>query len=56
MKRIIVTSILTLALSVAFGAVGNAESAKEGTTSGKITWIVHFKILPMAKERAQINW
>ena len=56
MKRIILVSILALAVLVTFVPISNAEMAKEGTTSGKITWIVHYKLLPMGKERVQINY
>jgi hypothetical protein len=56
MKRIILVSILALAVLVAFVPISNAEMAKEGTTSGKITWIAHFTMLPTGKERVQINY
>jgi hypothetical protein len=56
MKRIILVSILAVAVLVAFVPISNAEMAKEGSTSGKITWIVHLKFLPMGEERAQVNY
>ncbi len=56
MKRIILVSILAVAVLVAFVPISNAEMAKEGSTSGKTTWIVHLKFLPMGIERAQINY
>jgi hypothetical protein len=56
MRRIVLVSILALAVVVTFVPISNAEMAKEGSTSGKITWIVHYKFLPMGKERVQINY
>ena len=49
MRRMLLVSILALAVLVAFVPISKAEMAKEGTTSGKITWIVHYKVLPMGK-------
>ena len=56
MKKIILTSILTFVLLVAFGPMAYAEMAKEGSTSGKTYWITKFTIFPMGKELAQINY
>jgi hypothetical protein len=56
MKRLIIASILTVVLLVPFVLIANAEMAKEGTTSGRTNWIVHYKVLPMGKELAQLNY
>jgi hypothetical protein len=52
----LLVSILALALLVTFVPISNGEMAKEGSTSGKITWIIHFTFLPMGQERVQINY
>ncbi len=56
MIKIIVASIVALSVLIAFVPFANAEMAKEGSTSGKSTWITNFTLLPMGKERVQINY
>ena len=56
MKRIIVASILALAVLVAFVPISNAEMAKEGSTSDRSIWITHWTILPTGKDHSQINY
>jgi hypothetical protein len=54
MKRIIVVSILALAVLVAFVPISNAEMAKEGSATGISTYVATLpKILPQEKERVQ---
>ncbi len=56
MKRIILASILVLAVSVAFVSFSSAEMAKEGSGSGKTYWTTKFDVLPMGKGLVQINY
>lgn len=50
MKKMILTSILTLVLFVAFGPTAYAEMAKEGTLSGTTTYAGNHKIIPLDKQ------
>jgi hypothetical protein len=56
MKRMIVALILPLFLLLAVGPMADAQMAKERSLSGKTTWITHYTILSMGKERVQINY
>ena len=56
MRKIIIASILAIAVSVAFVPFSSAEMAKEGSTSGKTCWITKYNILPMGKGVVQINY
>jgi len=56
MKKIILTSLLALAVLIAFAPFSNAEMAKEGSTSGKTYWITKYTVLPMGKGVVQINY
>jgi hypothetical protein len=56
MKRMLLASILALAVSVAFVPFSSSEMAKEGTTSGTTYWITNFTMLPMGQEILQINY
>ena len=56
MKKIIVASVVALAVLVAFVPFSSAEMAKEGSSSGITYWITKYNILPMGKERVQINY
>jgi hypothetical protein len=51
MKRVIVASILSLVLLLAFGMVAYGEMAKEGLLSGTNTYAGTHKIIPLDKER-----
>ncbi len=55
MRKIIVASILALAVSIAFVPFANAEMAKEGSDSSKNYVTGTAKALPMGKERIQLN-
>ncbi len=50
MKKMILTSILTFVLFVAFGPMAYAEMAKEGTLSGTVTYAGTHKIIPLDKQ------
>ena len=50
MKKIIAI-VITLFLSVAFGLVANAQMAKEGTSSGTVTYAGTHKVIPLDKDR-----
>ena len=56
MRRIILVSALAVTVLVAFVPISNAEMAKEGLLSGKTTYSVHYTMLPMGEERAQVNY
>ena len=56
MRKIIVASLLTLAFSVAFGAVANAEMAKEGTGSGTCMYSGTFELIPLDKEHVVMTY
>lgn len=56
MKKIIVASVLTLAVLIAFTPFSNAEMAKEGSGSGITYWSTKFTVLPMGKGVVQINY
>ena len=56
MKKIIVASLLALALSVAFGAVANAEMAKEGTGSSTAMYSGTFEVIPLDKDHHVITY
>ena len=50
MKKIIAI-VITLFLSVAFGLLANAQMAKEGTSSGTVTYAGTHKVIPLDKDR-----
>ena len=56
MKKIIVASVLALAVLIAFAPFSSAEMAKEGSSSGIQYVIMKSTILPMGKGVAQINY
>ena len=56
MRKIIVASLLTMVLSVAFGAAANAEMAKEGTGSGTCMYSSTFEMIPLDKEHAVVTY
>jgi len=56
MKKIILVSALAFAFLVAYVPISMTQMAKEGSVSGKTTWIVHFKGLPIGEERVQVNY
>jgi hypothetical protein len=56
MRKIIVASLLALVLSVAFGAVANAEMAKEGTGSGTCMNSGTFEMIPLDKEHVVVTY
>ena len=56
MRKMIVASLLALALSVASGAVANAEMAKEGTSSGTCMYSGTFELIPLDKEHAVVSY
>jgi len=56
MKRIILISILTLVLSVAFVPISNAEMAKEGTGTGTNIYTVTATYLRLDKERYAVTY
>jgi hypothetical protein len=56
MRKIIVASLLAIVLSVAFGAVANAEMAKEGTGSSTSMYSGTFKIIPLDKDHYVITY
>jgi type 1 fimbria pilin len=47
MRRMVLVSILALAILVAFIPSSNAETAKEGTASGTMSFSGTIKALPM---------
>jgi len=51
MKRVIVASILSFVLLLAFGMVAYGEMAKEGSLSGTNTYAGTHKMIPLDKER-----
>ena len=56
MKRIIVASVLALAVLIAFAPFSSAEMAKEGSGSGIHYVITKTTVLPMGKGVIQINY
>ena len=56
MKKIIVASVLALAVLIAFAPFSNAEMAKEGSGSGIHYVITKYTVLPMGKGVVQINY
>ena len=54
MRKIVLVSILALFVLVAFVPVSTAEMAKEGTSSGTMSYSGTFKVLPMGQERLQM--
>jgi hypothetical protein len=56
MKRIILVSVLALAVLVTFVPISNAEMAKEGTTSSTVIYAGKHKIIPLDKERFVITY
>jgi len=56
MKKIFMVSVLVLVLSVVAAPVCGEEMAKEGTGSGKAYYTSTLQMLPMEKERVQINY
>ena len=56
MKKIIVASVLALAVFIAFAPFSNAEMAKEGSAEGKAYYTVMVNVLPLEKGRAQLNY
>jgi hypothetical protein len=56
MKRIILTSILVLAVTVAFVPFSGAEMAKEGTGSTTNAYSATFKVVPLEKDRLVMTY
>jgi len=56
MMKMIIISVLTFVLSVAFGTVAGAEMAKDGEGSYVSGQSGTLKVLPMEKERLQMNY
>jgi len=56
MKKVIVTSVLAIAVLISFAPFSNAEMAKEGSASGIQYVITKFTVLPMGKGVVQINY
>jgi hypothetical protein len=56
MKKTILTLMLTSFLFVGFGLMDYAETAEKGTTSNKGYYMATPKVLPMGKERVQMNY
>ena len=56
MMKVSIALILTLLLMTAAGPVVGEEIATEGSTSGKTYWTGTFDVLPMSKERVQMNY
>jgi len=56
MKKIIVASVLALAVLIAFAPFSSAEMAKEGSGSGIHYVIIKVNVLPMGKGVVQINY
>jgi len=56
MKKIIVASVLALAVLIAFAPFSSAEMAKEGSGSGIHYVIIKSTVLPMGKGVVQINY
>jgi len=56
MKKLCLTFLLVLAVSVAFVPFSSAEMAKEGSGSGTTHWVTKFNALPMGKGLVQINY
>jgi len=56
MRKTFMVSVLVLVLSVVAAPVCGEEMAKEGTGSGKGYYIGTLQVLPMEKERVQINY
>ena len=56
MKKIIVASVLALAVLIAFAPFSSAEMAKEGSDSGITYAITKYTVLPMGKGVVQINY
>ena len=56
MKKIIVASVLALAVLIAFGLVASAEMPKQGISSGTMTYSGTHKIILLGKERLQMNY
>jgi len=56
MRKIIMASVLTFFLLVAFGPVASAEMPKQGTSSGTMSYSGTHKIMLLGKERVQMNY
>ena len=56
MKKIILTTLLSLALLVTFGLEAKAEPAKEGAYAFTTTYSGTFKSLAMGEERVEITY
>ncbi|MEN8123344.1 MAG: hypothetical protein ABFS35_23605 [Bacteroidota bacterium] len=56
MRKIIITLGLIIVFFIAFIQISYAEMAKEGTISGKGYYNGNIQMLPMGKERVQINY
>ena len=56
MKKIVIASVLALAVLIAFAPFSNAEMAKEGSGSGIQYIITKYNVLPMGKGVVQINY
>jgi hypothetical protein len=56
MRKIIVASLLAMVFSVAFGAVANAEMAKEGTSSGTCMYSDPFEMIPLDKDHTVVTY
>jgi len=56
MKKIIVASVLALAVLIAFAPFSSAEMAKEGSGSAITYMITKYTVLPMGKGVVQINY
>ena len=56
MKKIIMASILALAVSIAFGQFTSAEMAKEGSGEGGTYFTTTYQVLAKGKEYVQMNY
>jgi hypothetical protein len=56
MKKIILASVVSLALLVTFGLTAKAEMAKEGTYSATESICGTFKFVPMGEERFYLSY
>ena len=56
MKKITVTLVVGLVLTVMFMPVASAQMAKEGPYSGMVFYSGTFKMIPMEKERVHMNY
>jgi hypothetical protein len=56
MKKVIVTTLVCLILVLGLGMSCYAQMAKEGTGNGKGYYVSSIQVMPMEKERAQMNY